>query len=444
MTATPYIIDDRSRSTFRVLREVMTDPGILGREKTEIFDRAWLYVGHESELSKPGDYRARSVGGRPVIFVRSAAGEVRIFYNACTHRGTTLCREAQGTARFFTCFYHAWSFDTSGRLATLPGEEGYGPGFDRTQLGLSSPAQVDSYRGFYFVSYDATTPSLAEFLGDARTYIDLIVDQGIDGGMEVVRGSHRYTIATNWKLLVENSYDAYHVGPTHHRYLKMTAELGVPPLAKRPGERAITGAVDLGNGHAAIATARDSFRIGRSVSGAAAAEASERFRARLEAIYDPAWVERMYGIRNLVVYPSFVLIDLVGGIIIRTLEPVGTDKVAVTAWELAPKGEDPALRAGRLDNFLTFWGPAGLATPDDVEALECIQRGLAAGDGAPWSDLSRGMGAERTRHSDELQMRVFWRRWNQAMTGEVSEPEPCVVADPLVAPRRLASSLDAS
>jgi benzoate/toluate 1,2-dioxygenase alpha subunit len=143
----------------------------------------------------------------------------------------------------------------------------------------------------------------------------------------------------------------------------------------------------------------------------------------------------MYGIRNLVIYPNLVVIDLVGGIIIRTFHPVGVDSVKVSAWELAPRGEHPLLRQARLDNFLTFWGPAGLATPDDVEALECIQRGFGAGEDAAWSDASRGMSSERSRHTDELQMRVFWRRWNQAMTGETSPPEPHVVATPLLAPR---------
>ena len=358
-----------------------------------------------------------------------------MFYNVCSHRGTTLCREPQGNSRVLNCFYHAWGFETTGELVSLPGEEAYGPGFDRASLGLKSPPRVDSYRGFYFLSYSTSVQPLEEFLGDALTYIDLIVDQGIDGGMEVIRGSHEYTIGANWKLLVENSADAYHVAPTHRRYLKMTSALGMPPLAKAPGERAITGAIDLGNGHAAIATARDTFRLGRSVSGAQGERAAAAFRSRLEAAYNPAWVERMYGIRNLVIYPNLVLIDLVGGIIIRTFYPAAVDQVRVTAWELAPRGEDPVLRASRLDNFLTFWGPAGLATPDDVEALECIQSGLRVGDGASWSDVSRGMGAERSRHTDELQMRVFWRRWNQAMTGQVAAAEPHVVAAPLLAER---------
>jgi p-cumate 2,3-dioxygenase alpha subunit len=74
------------------------------------------------------------------------------------------------------------------------------------------------------------------------------------------------------------------------------------------------------------------------------------------------------------------------------------------------------MRAKRLDSFLTFLGPGGFATPDDMEALESCQTGYLA-DGVEWSDLSRGMLRE-PRPVDELQMRVFWRRWNAL----VSEP----------------------
>ena len=55
----------------------------------------------------------------------------------------------------------------------------------------------------------------------------------------------------------------------------------------------------------------------------------------------------------------------------------------VTAWEMAPRDELPALRQRRLDSFLTFLGPAGFATPDDLEALESCQQGFSSG-GVEW------------------------------------------------------------
>ena len=67
-----------------------------------------------------------------------------------------LCREDQGNARFMTCAYHGWSFSTSGDLVSMPGDTAYGPDFERP--GLAKPAQVDSYRGFVFVTFNPSGP----------------------------------------------------------------------------------------------------------------------------------------------------------------------------------------------------------------------------------------------------------------------------------------------
>ena len=81
------------------------------------------------------------------------------------------------------------------------------------------------------------------------------------------------------------------------------------------------------------------------------------------------------------------------------------------------------MRKARLASYLTFWGPGGLATPDDVEALESCQRGFATAKELPWNDISRGMVKVQPGGTDELQMRVFWRRWNELITGEALPPE---------------------
>ena len=87
------------------------------------------------------------------------------------------------------------------------------------------------------------------------------------------------------------------------------------------------------------------------------------------------------------------------------------------AVERRPQEEDQAMHAVRLDNFLTFLGPGGLATPDDVEVLESCQVGYqnAWEVGAEWNDISKGMGSPEPQYDDELQMRVFWTRWNQML-----------------------------
>jgi len=115
-----YVDDDRAMPRFRVNRSAMTDPEVFARERDLIFGRSWLYVGHETELRKPNDFKTRTVGGRPVIFTRDAKGKVRVWINSCPHRGAMLCREPRGNARFMTCFYHGWSFSTSGNMVSMP------------------------------------------------------------------------------------------------------------------------------------------------------------------------------------------------------------------------------------------------------------------------------------------------------------------------------------
>src|ERR1700681_515749 len=104
------VIDDRENGMFRVHRSAMTSAEIFALERDQIFNRCWLYLGHESEVDRPGDYRRRLVGGRPLIFVRDSDGTIRAFFNSCTHRGATICRQDSGNARLFQCFYHSWTF----------------------------------------------------------------------------------------------------------------------------------------------------------------------------------------------------------------------------------------------------------------------------------------------------------------------------------------------
>ncbi|GAA2897272.1 aromatic-ring-hydroxylating dioxygenase subunit alpha [Pseudonocardia halophobica] len=425
-----YIVDDREMPKFRVDRAVMVDPDVFAREKELIFDRCWLYVGHETELAKPNDFRTRTVGGRPVIFFRDSKGVIRVWVNSCPHRGATLCREPSGNARFMTCFYHGWSFSNAGKLVSLPDDESYGPDFDRP--GLAAPAQVDSYRGFVFATFDPEAPDLRTYLAGAADYLDLVCDQSNEG-MRVLAGTHEYSAKANWKLLVENSFDGYHAVTTHQRYFEMA-------IAARSGSEGdavrarATGAgstntlvqsrgIDLGNGHAVTAGSPVTGGIfGRPLTPAGQAEREKRFRGFAET-YGEAWVDRMRGTRNLVIFPNLVVIDLVMGVVIRKIDPVSPDYMEVSAWHLAPPDEGPELHRQRLDNFLTFWGPGGLASPDDVEALETCQRSFASRGELRYSDISRGMNKERPTGSDEFQMRTWWRRWNVIVTGEELPPE---------------------
>ena len=129
--------DDPERGLFRVHRSAMTSAEVFALEQERIFDRTWLYLAHESELPQAGDYRRRTIAGRPLFVVRGKDGEVRAFLNSCTHRGAMVCRQDQGTAETFQCFYHGWTFNNHGELIGVPDQSAYSECFDRVERGLT-------------------------------------------------------------------------------------------------------------------------------------------------------------------------------------------------------------------------------------------------------------------------------------------------------------------
>jgi len=413
VTATrfPLVDDDPAHHRFRVHRDTMTSPGIFREELERIFGHSWLYVGHESEVAAPGDYVRRPVGGRPVFMVRGAkSGNVHVFHNTCTHRGAVVCRHKSGNAKVFQCFYHAWTFDSEGRLTGVPDRDAYGEKLDFAQLGLRPVARMENYRGFVFASFDENITDLVTYLAGAREYLDLVIDSG-DGQMEIVKGTNEYCIGANWKLLAENSIDGYHAVSTHDTYFKYLVALGTDLKGGVQGT-----ARDLGNGHAVLEYAAP---WGRPIAkweplfGEHARQEIAVLRAGLVDKYGKERASRMADVnRNLLIYPNLVVNDIMA-ITVRTFMPSAADRMDVTAWEMAPSDELPQLRQRRLDSFLTFLGPAGFATPDDLEALESCQQGFSSG-GVEWNDISRGMD-RAPQANDEAQMRAFWRQWQRQM-----------------------------
>jgi p-cumate 2,3-dioxygenase alpha subunit len=409
------IIDDHKAGIFRVNRRAFTENEYLELERERLFAACWIYAGHESEIPKPGDFRSRRVAGRPLILVRGDDGVVRVLFNTCTHRGSLVCRQPQGNARSFQCPYHAWTYSCRGDLIGVPGETSYSDAFDRAEFALGRPAWMDTYRGFIFVSFDRSAPELNDYLAGAKEYLDLVCDQS-ETGMKISDGAQAYSIRANWKLLVENSIDGYHGLPTHQRYFSFLTDTGADLRGgfDTPHQKAL----DLGNGHAVIEYlapfGRPIARWVPSFGELAKARIEEKQRG-LEERFGP---ERAFRIaqtgRNLLIFPNLIINDIMA-ITVRSFFPTRPDYMEVNAWNLAPADEGSEDSELRLDNFLTFLGPGGFATPDDVEMLESCQRGFANRE-VMWSDISRGMLREHPTISDELQIRTFWRRWHELLT----------------------------
>jgi p-cumate 2,3-dioxygenase subunit alpha len=434
MDLADLIVEREEEGYFAYHRSALTSDAIHRAEIERIFNRSWLYVGHESEVPERGDFARRTVGKRPLFFVRSRSdGEVRVFANSCTHRGATICRRDRGNAKTFQCFYHAWTFDSEGTLIGVPDEECFGPMFDKSKFGLVEVPRMESYRGLIFASFDREIEDLVDYLAGARAYIDAMMDaaevaaafsangnggeaasDSWSGPLAVLRGTHEYGIKANWKLLVENSFDGYHLGPTHATYFQFLKDQNVDVSPS-------TGTMKLlGNGHAVI---EYSGSWGRPIARWAE-QFGEASRSQLEALRERIIGElgdtgyRMAELnRNLFIYPNLFVMDN-NATALRVIQPTAADYMDVAQYELAPPTEDPTVRKVRLESYVTFAGPGGLATPDDVEALESCQQGAASG--VEWSLLSRGYFSEEPPMSGELQMRTFWRRWQeQLLAGEL-------------------------
>ncbi len=90
------------------------------RELDSIFKRSWLFVGHESMIPKPGDFRTTYMADDAVIVCRDKESRVRVLLNKCRHRGgNKVCQFDMGNANIFHCSYHGWSYDTAGRCAVF-------------------------------------------------------------------------------------------------------------------------------------------------------------------------------------------------------------------------------------------------------------------------------------------------------------------------------------
>jgi p-cumate 2,3-dioxygenase alpha subunit len=414
------VVEDRERHLFRVARRAFTEDSVLEAERRNIFDHCWLYLGHGSEIAGNCDYITRAVGGRELIFNRDRAGAVHAFLNTCPHRGAMVVREKKGNALSFRCFYHGWSFNVNGRFASRFDEGNYGT--EHYSGGCADLAQVprlESYRDFWFVNFDRNAVPLTDYLAGAKEYIDMVADQA--EAMEVVGSGQQYIINANWKLLAENSIDAFHGFPVHNTYFDYLKNIGSLRMDTAAGHFSARGMTDLGNGHAVIEYQSPWGRpIARWVPswGEEKRPLVERLRQNLIQRFGEERGHRMAEFsRNMLIFPNLVINDIMA-ITIRTFTPDAPDKMTVSAWALAARGEDADLRKLRLFNFLEFLGPGGFATPDDQEALENCQRGYRNMREVGWNDISKGMPRQGPpMNDDEEQMRCFWRQWRQRMEG---------------------------
>ena len=175
----------------RVHKSVYTDQEIFDREMENIWEKTWVYCGHETQLKKSGDYVTLQIGRQPMIMVRGMDGRVRVLYNRCRHRANLVCPHDRGNGDTFRCQYHGWTYSNQGDLLAPTFDEAYDTALRKEDYGLTPAPRVATYRGLIFASASPTGISLDEHLGGAKEFLDLIIDRSPEGQIELTAGTQR-------------------------------------------------------------------------------------------------------------------------------------------------------------------------------------------------------------------------------------------------------------
>lgn len=217
-----------------------SDPEIFRRDVERVLMRHWLCVGHESSVANPGDFQLVEIASESAIIARCEDGVLRALVNVCRHRGSRVCQEESGSAKFFVCPYHGWAYGLDG---TLRAARHMPESFDMASHGLKR-IHLRMIEGLVFISF-AKTP-----LNLTRAETALRMNYG-PYGWASAKVAHReiYQIAANWKLAVENYLECYHCAPAHPEYSKLHA-IEQPPariekLNARLNEKAAALGLDI-------------------------------------------------------------------------------------------------------------------------------------------------------------------------------------------------------
>jgi choline monooxygenase len=182
------------------------DTATFAREREAIFRHAWHPIAAYAQLAQPGQYVARDVAGVPVV-VRNDGGTLRAFENVCVHRHSMVVADGCGAAQRLRCQYHGWEYDGNGRIAKIP-DATHLKGFKAKEVGLT-PVRVERFGPMVMVNPSATAPPVREAFGAVA---DEVLAHLSAHRLAAVRVTER---AVNWKVIVENAVESYHVPVVH-------------------------------------------------------------------------------------------------------------------------------------------------------------------------------------------------------------------------------------
>jgi phenylpropionate dioxygenase-like ring-hydroxylating dioxygenase large terminal subunit len=418
----------------RVHRDVYLSEEVFALEQERLFARVWIFLGHDSQVPKAGDFISATLIGRPLLMVRQADGAVRVLANRCAHKGAVVTAEAQGnTGKAFVCPYHGWSYQLDGGLDAIPMRRDY----DQSRIkeceaakGLHQVASV-TYRGFVFVQLDESGPSFQDYFGSTLTFLDQMADRSPVGELEMASPPLRNRLQCNWKAYIENINDVVHVPVAHEASARSAAELWGRQPEGTPKTTAIEqllpfdqikfdprdhmGCRVYPNGHSLLGTKTSIHAAYSGISG---------YTESLEAAYGAEKSQKILGFapQNAVLYPSIAFKTSIQ--VMRVLRPVAAEETVLEAWAFRLKGASDAFADRSMSYNRTVFSPMSVLAQDDGHMFETIQRGLRA-PGNEWISLHRGYDPAETDSKDyeaggmnEVLMRNQFRAWIDFLTKE--------------------------
>ena len=185
-----------------------TCPKQAAAEKEAFFRNAPANVGLSCLLPNPFDYMTVDETGLPVLLVRREDGTLAAFLNVCRHRGARVA-EGCGNTKLFTCPYHAWSYDTAGKLRGRPDERSFAE-FDKATVGLTPLPVVEKYGTIWLAPAPGATFDLNPLLG------------GVQHDLKAYKldSYHHYETRVlsrrlNWKVVIDTFLETYHLQYLH-------------------------------------------------------------------------------------------------------------------------------------------------------------------------------------------------------------------------------------
>jgi PAH dioxygenase large subunit len=410
----------------RVSARIFVDEQIFELELERIFGRSWLFVAHASEIPSPGDYVSRWMGADPVIVARTEHGDVKVLLNSCRHRGMQVCRTDLGNSSHFRCPYHGWTYKNTGEVIGVPShKEAYGGLLDRSRLGLVAAPHVESFHGAIFANWDPGAPTLDEYLGDIKWYLELLFKRTA-GGMEATGPPQRWNPQMNWKLGADNfAGDGYHVAMTHRHAI----ELGI-----FGGGTLIGHTVSTDQGH----TARFQELPPESPLPHDLALPPEL----VELMEQQLTEEQRRTLSHITVlhgnvFPNLSFVDgllwagegmpVVSFLNVRQWQPRGPHQTEIWSWLLVEKEAPDWWKDASRITFVRTHGLAGTFDVDDLEVWTTITQ-ANRGAIARRQDFNYDMGVHRLPDDEwagpgtvyaadynEANQRAFYRTWLRSM-----------------------------